>query len=153
LGDPRPSEIELGWALGGRKGLFQQERMYALLQHYRQPLIQFSLDILMLEAGNTSISYGLSETSTNASNHGDQTSDARQHKRVFTTPPGDLKSNKRRRTPDGDKQAKKTGIHCAKLHSIQALRFACPYFKRDPIEFGKRGACSGPGWESVHRLK
>jgi hypothetical protein len=32
-------------------------------------------------------------------------------------------------------------------------RFACPYYKRRPLEHVKYGACSGPGFPSVHRLK
>ena len=32
-------------------------------------------------------------------------------------------------------------------------RYACPYFKRNPQKYGGRSACSGPGWESVHRVK
>ena len=32
-------------------------------------------------------------------------------------------------------------------------RYACPFFKRNPQEYGNRSACSGPGWESVHRVK
>lgn len=33
------------------------------------------------------------------------------------------------------------------------LRYACPFFKRNPQKYGSRSACSGPGWESVHRMK
>ena len=32
-------------------------------------------------------------------------------------------------------------------------RYACPYFKHNPQKYGSRSACSGPGWESVHRMK
>jgi len=32
-------------------------------------------------------------------------------------------------------------------------RYACPFFKRNPQKYGSRSACSGPGWESVHRVK
>lgn len=32
-------------------------------------------------------------------------------------------------------------------------RYACPLFKRNPQKYGSRSACSGPGWESVHRVK
>ena len=159
MGDPRPSEIELELGRGGRKGLFQNGRMYPLLHHYKQPLIQFAFHILMRSKPSEPSKPPQSNPISGVpSCNGD---DVRPHKRVGPTPPEDLKSNKRRRTPDGidedtariDKQAKKTDIHDAKLHGIQALRFACPYFKRDPIKFGNRGACSGPGWESVHRLK
>ncbi|KEY74980.1 hypothetical protein S7711_01327 [Stachybotrys chartarum IBT 7711] len=32
-------------------------------------------------------------------------------------------------------------------------RLACPYYKRDPERHGYKGACSGPGWLTVARLK
>ena len=32
-------------------------------------------------------------------------------------------------------------------------RYACPFFKRNPQKYGSRSACSGPGWESVSRVK
>src|SRR5271154_6805872 len=126
---------------------------HGLLQHYREPLVQHALDILMnessiadLQSQNT-FQNTLNEPSSSlgTSNHGDQNDDSRQLKGVFTTPTGDRKSNKRQRSPnrtDEDtarlsKQAKKTGVYSAKRPSIQALRFACPYFKHDPIKFSK----------------
>jgi len=36
---------------------------------------------------------------------------------------------------------------------IERLRFACPFFKHDPVSFRSSRACCGPGWESVHRMK
>jgi hypothetical protein len=32
-------------------------------------------------------------------------------------------------------------------------RLACPYFKKDSERFQSGRACSGPGWETVHRVK
>lgn len=32
-------------------------------------------------------------------------------------------------------------------------KFACPYFKRSPRKHQQYGSCSGPGWDTVHRLK
>jgi hypothetical protein len=32
-------------------------------------------------------------------------------------------------------------------------RLACPYFKHDPESHASRGACCGPGWVDVHRVK
>jgi hypothetical protein len=32
-------------------------------------------------------------------------------------------------------------------------KFACPYFKRDPIRFKNERTCCGPGWDEVHRVK
>jgi len=95
------------------------------------------------------------------SNNEDQSDTSKVRKRGFATSPRDFKSNKRQRPSNStgednsqhDNQAKETSVHSTRSPSIQALRFACPYFKHDPKEFGKRSACSGPGWESVHRVK
>ncbi|KAF2965359.1 hypothetical protein GQX73_g8238 [Xylaria multiplex] len=35
----------------------------------------------------------------------------------------------------------------------EALRFACPYFKKDPIKYQTWQTCPGPGWPDVHRVK
>src|SRR5262245_26708982 len=124
--------------------------MYALLQHYKQPLIQFTLKILMPEQSD-SISYNNADEQpiytsninlSSTSSRRNEANDEIKHRRVFTTSPGGLKSNKRQRAPNSidegtipiDKQVKKTCIHSAKHHSIQASRFACPYFKHDPIK-------------------
>ncbi|KAF9877564.1 hypothetical protein CkaCkLH20_04699 [Colletotrichum karsti] len=32
-------------------------------------------------------------------------------------------------------------------------RFACPYYKRDPIKYKHHRSCFGPGWPEIHRLK
>lgn len=32
-------------------------------------------------------------------------------------------------------------------------RYACPFFKHNPQKYGSRSSCSGPGWESVYRVK
>ncbi|KAK1984977.1 hypothetical protein LZ30DRAFT_709833 [Colletotrichum cereale] len=32
-------------------------------------------------------------------------------------------------------------------------RFACPFFKKNPGKYQQRGACTGPGWATVHRIK
>jgi hypothetical protein len=32
-------------------------------------------------------------------------------------------------------------------------RFACPYFKRDPQKQRNIRSCTGPGWDTVHRVK
>lgn len=36
-----------------------------------------------------------------------------------------------------------------KLHK----KLACPYYKHDPHKRRSSGACCGPGWDSVHRIK
>jgi len=32
-------------------------------------------------------------------------------------------------------------------------KFACPFYKRNPEKYKNQRACSGPGWETVHRVK
>ncbi|KAH6676107.1 hypothetical protein F5X68DRAFT_264302 [Plectosphaerella plurivora] len=32
-------------------------------------------------------------------------------------------------------------------------KFACPYYKHDPIKHAHTRTCSGPGWDEVHRVK
>jgi hypothetical protein len=52
-----------------------------------------------------------------------------------------------------DIQTKKKSKKACINQRHHSLRFACPYFKHNSAVVGNRGACSGPGWESVHRLK
>lgn len=35
----------------------------------------------------------------------------------------------------------------------EGLRFACPYFKHNPMKYQRWGTCLGPGWEEVRRVK
>jgi hypothetical protein len=37
--------------------------------------------------------------------------------------------------------------------SAPILRFACPYYRRNPRRHTKHRSCAGPGWVSVHRVK
>jgi hypothetical protein len=37
--------------------------------------------------------------------------------------------------------------------SDTSLRFACPFYKHDPIRYRNRRTCPGPGWQTVHRMK
>jgi hypothetical protein len=49
---------------------------------------------------------------------------------------------------DGDKKSRPL------LKRAKAMRkFACPYFKHDPIRYGGKAGCLGPGWPSAHRMK
>jgi hypothetical protein len=54
------------------------------------------------------------------------------------------KSDKRRRIRNGS-----SNIDFEKIER----RLACPYYKRDPQKGHLSGACCGPGWDSVHRIK
>lgn len=35
----------------------------------------------------------------------------------------------------------------------EGLRYACPYFKHNPVKYQQWGTCLGPGWEEVRRVK
>ncbi|KAF5260234.1 hypothetical protein FOXYS1_9137 [Fusarium oxysporum] len=66
---------------------------------------------------------------------------------------------KRRRTDpsDGDDEDGEEGVRKAKLaerrNANEPLRFACPYFKRDPGKYCREATCVGPGWIEIHRVK
>ena len=49
--------------------------------------------------------------------------------------------------PRNQKMLKAHGQH------LEKKKLACPYFKQNPYRFGRHDACSGPGWDSIHRLK
>lgn len=36
---------------------------------------------------------------------------------------------------------------------VNTLRFACPFYKRDPEKYKHWKHCPGPGWDTVHRVK
>jgi hypothetical protein len=38
-------------------------------------------------------------------------------------------------------------------NSSSGLRFACPFYKRNPQNHQRWRACRGPGWQNVHRVK
>jgi hypothetical protein len=40
-----------------------------------------------------------------------------------------------------------------KTHQEPFRKLACPYYQREPRKCHKHRACSGPGWDTVHRLK
>ncbi|KAH8682543.1 hypothetical protein BX600DRAFT_448799 [Xylariales sp. PMI_506] len=62
---------------------------------------------------------------------------------------GTKRSNIRRDGDEDDDGGSK------KPKTVQRLseRYACPFFKRDPVNWSGRGACTGPGWSSIARLK
>jgi hypothetical protein len=37
--------------------------------------------------------------------------------------------------------------------SDTSSRFACPFYKHEPLRFCNRRTCPGPGWPTVHRMK
>lgn len=36
---------------------------------------------------------------------------------------------------------------------LSKLRFACPYYKRNPAKYRTERTCTGPGWDNIPRLK
>lgn len=37
--------------------------------------------------------------------------------------------------------------------SPKGRKFACPFFKNDPVKYGTERTCVGPGWDKIPRLK
>jgi hypothetical protein len=61
------------------------------------------------------------------------------------SPPDDqdeISPNKRRRTSVTTTEDSENGP-----------RFACPFYKHDPMRYRNRRTCPGPGWPTVHRMK
>ncbi|TLD12574.1 uncharacterized protein PgNI_04789 [Pyricularia grisea] len=59
---------------------------------------------------------------------------------------------------DGDGDEYKPRGKRPKIDSPLARKLACPFYKRSPRRYkgqrsGKRSACCGPGWSSMHRVK
>ncbi|KAK0725905.1 hypothetical protein B0H67DRAFT_143264 [Lasiosphaeris hirsuta] len=71
-----------------------------------------------------------------------------------------LQNSRKRARPAGngfgadgeDDDADPTGAN-KKAKSKDAPRFACPYFKYNPIMYKTAQNCPGPGWQDVHRVK
>lgn len=51
--------------------------------------------------------------------------------------------------PDKDRNKKRTKTD----GDDNRPRFACPYYKRDPVKYKHHRSCFGPGWLEIHRLK
>jgi hypothetical protein len=64
---------------------------------------------------------------------------------------------KRRRSPEDDENDENDGKRQRHPTTMDPAagrpRFACPYFKRSPMAVAKIRSCSGPGWNSIHRVK
>ncbi|KAI1459618.1 hypothetical protein F4805DRAFT_419639 [Annulohypoxylon moriforme] len=52
---------------------------------------------------------------------------------------------------DEDRPGKRTRVIGDK--NTCSRKLACPYFKKDPEHFQLARSCSGPGWDTVHRIK
>jgi hypothetical protein len=56
---------------------------------------------------------------------------------------------------DGDdEQGKRRKVDpLSRPNIFPGVRYACPYFKHDPVKYANCRACAGPGWPTVHRAK
>ncbi|KAK1506032.1 hypothetical protein CTAM01_03367 [Colletotrichum tamarilloi] len=52
---------------------------------------------------------------------------------------------------DGGKKRTRKVPRCR--DEMGGILFACPFFKWNPLAYVRKKDCSGPGWESVHRVK
>ncbi|OIW23865.1 hypothetical protein CONLIGDRAFT_112684 [Coniochaeta ligniaria NRRL 30616] len=71
---------------------------------------------------------------------------------------GDVRSSKRARSPQHStgefSRPQKTRI-LSKSTNIEPKprRFACPFYKNDPVKYRHHQICCGPGWLQFHRVK
>jgi hypothetical protein len=60
-------------------------------------------------------------------------------------------------TPDGDTGngggSRYPGTDAVVTITESLLKFACPYYTRNPAAHGKHRSCAGPGFTTIHRLK
>lgn len=54
---------------------------------------------------------------------------------------------------DGPSKRRRVSIATTDESEPSGPRFACPFFKHDPMRYRNRRTCPGPGWPSVHRMK
>ncbi|ETS84691.1 hypothetical protein PFICI_02716 [Pestalotiopsis fici W106-1] len=64
--------------------------------------------------------------------------------------------NKRKHDSERDSLSQSDQQKAPKTKHVKSsanLKFACPFFKKDPSRFTRRQACSGPGFSSISRVK
>jgi len=59
---------------------------------------------------------------------------------------------------DGRRKKAKKASHQGSIGNRQttvrrSMKFACPYYKRNPRKYCKWTSCPGPGWDEIHRVK
>ncbi|KAH4037652.1 hypothetical protein HBI56_222930 [Parastagonospora nodorum] len=98
-------------------------------------------------------------TSTSSSDASRQTGES------STSKPGKRVQSRRRTLTDRDSEhSENENSHSKKRRNTQdepetphllksTRKLACPYYKRDARRQHHSGACCGPGWDSVHRIK
>jgi hypothetical protein len=110
---------------------------------------------------------GLLSEQDDFTSHGAPTASSRSHTSAgnsITTNPSEESTNKRKHDGEevnrsngngsGDDPNKRQKINDKSSLSILPRRkFACPFYKRDPERHCKWRSCSGPGWDTIHRLK
>lgn len=102
---------------------------------------------------------GRKETQRTTSSSSDPLSSAQMISRVDARFGGHQRPRKQRaKDDDHDEQDSDGEIERYSNHSQQYVgtiprRLACPYFKRNPQKYQQERSCSGPGWNTVHRIK
>lgn len=76
---------------------------------------------------------------------------ARKRKRGDDDDDDDDDSRERRSGDDGNKR-RLAGRDSFGL-AAASVRFACPFYKRNPARYISSRSCPGPGWDDVHRVK
>jgi hypothetical protein len=61
---------------------------------------------------------------------------------------GDESADESNRDDEDHKKRKR-----ARCDSPQKRRFACPFYKHDRLSYQSWRVCSGPGWDTIHRVK
>ncbi|ORY03553.1 hypothetical protein BCR34DRAFT_591516 [Clohesyomyces aquaticus] len=54
---------------------------------------------------------------------------------------------------DGSNKRRRVSVAATEDSVENGPRFACPFYKHDPIRYRNRKTCIGPGWPTVHRMK
>ncbi|KAH5305110.1 hypothetical protein HBI12_171720 [Parastagonospora nodorum] len=97
------------------------------------------------------------EQSSTPSKHSKQSDDSSDHptaSRPKKRKSGDRdEGNKDREDEGGGGKRRRESKNILNDKSEASKRLACPYFKRKPLNYQPKRACSGPGWLTVHRLK
>lgn len=96
---------------------------------------------------NTSSSYSFRQTGESSTSGSDKSGRKRgRDESTGDQDPNDendkFKPRKRRQDEEDNENSKKLD-----------RKLACPYYKHNPDKHHSSGACCGPGWDSVHRIK
>jgi hypothetical protein len=98
----------------------------------------------------TSANTGTSSRSSDSPTGKESTSSNNSQKREHQSS-GNASDNSR---SDGERRKKRRQKSKDKsVENSHGLKFACPYYKRQPYIYQTSRGCAGPGWDEVHRVK